>query len=97
LMLREHRASQNVHAELQSRSSVGGKLSWVGGQLFPTRIRLSTLYPVPARSAQVFLWYPVNWWRLLSDRLPSHWRARRQAPFQGQADQLAVLAAWLTD
>ncbi len=46
-------------------------------RVFPSRLTISAVYPVQPDHPSVYLFYIVNFWRLVTSRLPKIWQANR--------------------
>ena len=75
--------------------SFAQKIKLLFPRIFPTRRMLSTLYPAPQDSFRIFFYYPRNWVRLVSKRVPTIIRARQNQRSQGDADAVSHLMSWL--
>lgn len=97
LMLRDFdmRGEVYMHRTMSAGSPIGQRLRHIAAQIFPSRIELATMYPVDPTSPGIFRFYPINWWRLASQRLPAYLGARRQHHMIDEGTRLETLDDWL--
>ncbi|MBL8484325.1 MAG: nucleotidyltransferase family protein [Rhodocyclaceae bacterium] len=97
LMLRDSALRKDVLAaqNLAGRRSVRARLALLLQRAFPPRRRLASFYPVAADSPRIYLFYPLNWWRLATRRLPAYIASLRDTQIQSEAHQVGELNDWL--
>ena len=82
-------ALSNVHTPLK-------RVSYLMDRVFVSKTEMAASYPVAQGDWRIYFLYPVRWWRLLTQRLPSTWRSNQQSHLQNEVDQLAGVKAWLS-
>lgn len=94
LMFREWTAvsDERLLGELQGRGAAQ-RVRVLLGKMFPSRAHLAMLYPVPADSAAVYLWYVPHAVHLVARRTPEVLRGRDRVAADARA--LAELDRWL--
>lgn len=99
LMLRDFdvRADVMLATEMAHTSSFREKITALWGKLFVPRNQIAAVYPVSENSIWVYLCYPVRWWRLLTQRLPEYFHAKRQEHVANEIRHLVSLEKWLSD
>ncbi len=63
-------------------------------KVFPSKQTLSKIYPVTADSWRAYAYYPVNWWRLSSDRLPKILKSGH-IDYQLEIERVRRIRSWL--
>jgi hypothetical protein len=97
LLLRD----MNTRSDIQLISTAGqqrdAKSQWafIKRRLFPSRVQLALNYPVHPKSPLIYFYYPRQWWRLLSERIPDFLQTRRQEHVTQEVDRLSILNDWL--
>ena len=97
LMLREMQARGDVDilAQVNKEASVLAKGQNLLRRLFVSRTTMAAAYPVAKDDWRIYAWYPIRWWRLVTQRLPSLWRSHQQTDLRSEATQLAEIKVWL--
>lgn len=97
LMLRDFDARGDVYlrCNLIDRPSLRARTGFLLQRIFVPRAQIAATYAVSEHSPKVYLWYPVRWWRLLTQRLTGYRRSTKQARIHREASQLAEFREWL--
>jgi len=97
LMLRDFEARGDVSLQTQLRQHEDwlDKTRYLLRKLFVPRAVMASAYPVAADDWRIYAWYPVRWYRLISERLPELLRSRQQSHLRHEVDQLTQLRTWL--
>lgn len=97
LMLRDFDARGDVAlgATMTGKSTLFSKAAHVLNRLFVSRAVLSTQHPVGQYDWRIYFYYPVRWWRLLTQRLPEFWRVRKASHLQHEVAEVRGLRQWL--
>ncbi len=91
----EARGDVNLGHGIESQGSLTDKASFLLGKAFPAKSTIAATAPVSEDSLWIYAWYPVRWWKLLTQRLPSFLSAKRQEHLQTEMAQLGQLNSWL--
>jgi hypothetical protein len=99
LMLRDFDAYSDVNLshDLETQGNAFKKAVFLVRKTFPPKSIIATQYPVSEHSPWIYAWYPVRWWRLVSDRLPLLLSAQRSPQLQTEMAQLGQLNQWLSE
>lgn len=97
LMLRDFDARGDVYlrCKLIDRPSLRARTRFLLQRIFVPRAEVAAEYAVSEHSPRVYLWYPVRWWRLLTQRLVGYRRSMKQTNIHREASQLAAFREWL--
>lgn len=98
LMLRDVEAKSAVKFETQvtNHASLFGKFRYFFSTIFPSKELIAATYPVDAKSAAVYVWYPARWWWLATERLPGYLKSKRQPHLQLEVQHIRALENWLS-
>lgn len=97
LMLRDFDARENVslHATMDAKPTLAAKAAHVCSRLFAPRTLVAAQYAVRPDDWRIYGYYPVRWWRLLSQRLPGFLHASKADGLQGEVLEIRALRHWL--
>ena len=97
LMLRDmdSRGDVSMFVSLSNVNTPLKRARYLLSRVFVSTTEMAASYPVRQDDWRIYLLYPVRWWRLLTQRLPSAWRSNQQSHLHNEVDQLANVKAWL--
>lgn len=97
LMLRDCSPAGDVRLanELGRQGSRLAQLGLIGRRLFPPKSMIAAAYPVAEQSWRIYFYYLFHLWRLVGERVPQFFGARRQSQVQEEIRQLAAFERWL--
>lgn len=91
------RGDVTLFEAVQTEISVRKRTALLARRIFPNRAMIARAYPVRAGSIKVFMYYPLWWWRLATERLPSLMRSGLSTRSLDETARLRNLRAWLRD
>ena len=91
----ETRSDMGFRLAFYRAEGFAGKSSVLLGKVFPPKIIIASTYPVRAEDWRVYFWYPILWWRILTERLPELWGTRQQPHIDKEIKHSVELTQWL--
>lgn len=85
----------NIIITVKSRTDLSSILTFIKTRVFPSRLRLALIYQISPTSPLIFFYYPLNWWRLLTDRIPNFLTKTQKRNVSDEVKQLSVVNQWL--
>ncbi len=97
LLLRDFRTSceTNIIITAKTRTDISSVFSFIKKRVFPSRPQLALLYPISPTSPLIYFYYPLNWWRLLAERIPNFLRVTQKQNVSEDMRQLSIVNQWL--
>lgn len=78
-------------SNIASTKSWSERIRFFMRKVFPSRMEISAVYPVPPRSLRIYLGYPIKWWDMLKSRVPS----LMHRSFYKEAVAIQTIDRWL--
>ncbi|MEI6335878.1 MAG: nucleotidyltransferase family protein, partial [Methylococcaceae bacterium] len=93
LMLQDVETHKGIglHLEVFRAEGLAAKGSVLLRKVFRPKIFIAGFYPVRAEDWRVYLWYPVYWLRLITERLPDLWKTRQQSDMHEEINHVTDL------
>jgi hypothetical protein len=87
----------NLEVNVLSHSTTRGKLGFFFKKVFPLKKEMATFYPVAENSLQIYLWYPIRWWHIVTMRLPEFLARKKTDHMGNEVRHIIRLEQWLDE